>query len=557
MLGGCGGTAAPAPPPAPAAPVPTTVRPLRVGDGAPLVYVVRGPAGILDHPESGRQMPRPRHVALARDGAGALSCRIELDAAAEGQVPQVPVPPVIVAAADAIGMVWSPADVDRPHDHAQRPEAIAPRIYGLIATLLLMRPSLAAPAGAARWEDVGFLHASGPIGCRLAVQAQGTVPLGGVPCERFRWQLEGLLPDAWLGEARVVDAFGLTFYDPAAQQVVASEVMFRVVADASAWGFIPWSWLSCAREGVTYTGTEEDLTWVDGAFNVERQPEPPGWAGMVVENTAIKRLSGIVRGMRDFRQHARVDVDGDGQGEAGFLSELAGTSNLRTPGGLLGPKVPVVAGARYTEYGVFDFHGRCDARGRSRGEQYRWYCCLAGADGPLAQGERPPDGDPRHGDAQERPGGWAIWGWPDDDSPARLVLHVDDEGVARGTYDLAWRGADGGPPGPLLERPVEGVTWTTRSKDERLPQPEAKVLILAKDVDVAPEAYDLLGRQIGLRVRLRVPDAFASLPLEAGAEIRKREWLWLDAWRDRRVSAEELGPIVADVEAILQGQAPK
>jgi hypothetical protein len=149
-----------------------------------------------------------------------------------------------------------------------------------------------------------------------------------------------------------------------------------------------------------------------------------------------------------------------------------------------------------------------------------------------------------------------LFAWPADGADAKLVLHIDHEGVIRGTYDLDWRGEKGGPTAPTLTRPTgNGITWKDRKEIETVPHPEGRIEMLAKDVDVPANTYGLLGAMRGLLMRLRNPDVFATLPRGTAERIREMEYRWREAWRDRRVSVEELRPIVEETEALLQGKA--
>lgn len=552
--GGCGGSTATVPAPGPT-PVPTTVRPLVVPDGAEWIYEVHGKPGLLDHPESGRQQARPDRFVLRGTGDQATLI-IEVGKVPPGQKPKLTVPPRITATIDPVGIVRLPG-AGSAHVHKESDPDLGARVYATIANILLLRPTKPAPADAQQWEDVTwFAMGDADWPARLYAEPDGTATLGGRSCERWRWHLEALTPEHYLGSVQYFDAAGLTFYDPAAKQIVAAEAEFRLADRPNVWGFIRWEWLSISLPEVHYDGHEMDGTWIDGAFTVHVKPPGPKHNKRIQENTAIKRVYGIHKGQELFRKDVRVDVDQDGKGEYGFLPELAGIANLRTPGGLLGPRVPFIRGASYTKYGVFDYHGRTNAAGVSRGDNYCWLMVLAGADGPLRAGVKPPDGDARHADAQEVPGGWSLFGWPDTGADATLVLHVDSQGVIRGTYDLKWRGPDGGPAKTFLARPEDdGVTWKARTHTERIPPTEAEVVILAKNVDVPQDCYLLLARHRSNLIKLQMPDLFATLPRGTEARVREQELRWRKAWRDRRVSTAELEPIVAKTEALLSGRA--
>lgn len=557
-LPGCPGNTATAPAPVAQRPAPSTTRPLAVPAGAALEYTIDGPLGILDHPESKRQIPRPRTLTLRGAGDG-ITFDLTLHAIPAGHKPPIVVPDGLSGALDRFGMVRRgdpPIHGGRgEEDHAADP-AVGERLYGMLVSLMLQRPTDAAE-GKTSWNDIAWFG-FGPedqFGGLLQVTREPSVTLGGRTCEKYRWRLETGLPRHYLAQIQLLEATGITLYDPAAQAVAAAEVEFRFSDRPTAWRFQPWNWIRISLPDVNYVESALDGLWIDPAFTLEQDERAADFDKRVAEDTAIKRLFGIGEGQKRFIAEALVDLDGDGAGEAGFLGELSGATNLRTPGAVVGPKIKVFKGGA-GNFGMHRRSGQCAKNGVALDGQYciQMFLAASGATGALAEGLLPPNGDPAHADAQEAKLGWSCFMWPDAGSPGQLVLWVNAEGTIYGTYDLPWRGVDGGPPAPVLKRPSEGITWKVRTHAERVPPPMYQVRILAPNLDVPKDTYPLLAQMSASFVRLQIPDLFSTLPKGSDTMVRALESRWREAWRDRRVSVEELRPIVEQFEAVLLGK---
>ncbi|MHC5021033.1 MAG: prepilin-type N-terminal cleavage/methylation domain-containing protein [Planctomycetota bacterium] len=63
------------------------------------------------------------------------------------------------------------------------------------------------------------------------------------------------------------------------------------------------------------------------------------------ESSAIGTLKTLAASQLQFKTSGAVDTDADGTGEFGFLGELSGTTQTRTPGGVTGPRLlpPVIS----------------------------------------------------------------------------------------------------------------------------------------------------------------------------------------------------------------------
>jgi prepilin-type N-terminal cleavage/methylation domain-containing protein len=63
------------------------------------------------------------------------------------------------------------------------------------------------------------------------------------------------------------------------------------------------------------------------------------------ESSAIGTLKTMAASQLQFKTSSAVDTDADGTGEFGFLGELSGTTQTRTPGGVTGPRLlpPVIS----------------------------------------------------------------------------------------------------------------------------------------------------------------------------------------------------------------------
>ncbi|MHC5020632.1 MAG: hypothetical protein ACYTGX_11070 [Planctomycetota bacterium] len=539
---------------------PTTTRPLEVPLGTTLEYVIDGPLGMVDHPESKRQLPRPKSLTLTGSAGGTQFSMVQLPTPA-GQKPPVIVPGELRGTLDRFGMVrtaTSPAHT--PHkggeDHNADP-AIGERLYQMLATALLMRPNAAEP-GSKHWKDVAWFS-YGPedqFGGLLHVSREGEQTLGGRTCERFRWRLETGVPHHFLGRITILEANGLTFYDPAAKAVAAAELEFRFSDRPTAWRFQPWSWMRIALPDVNYTGSELDGQWIDPAFTLEQQERADDFEQKVAEDTAIKRLAGIARGQRRFIEQVVLDLNGNGVGEPGFLGELSAASNLRTEGAVVGPKVTIHKGG-FTDFGMHTVDGKTSAKGVGGNKSYRIQMWIRTKNGFVTEGLLPPPGAAADAAASEGKGGWHCLMWPADGSPGKLVLYVDGsmaDGEVWGTYGLEQaRGLDGSP-GAMPDGKRNGVEWKLRKQSERVPPPEYHVRILADNVDVPKSTYGLLARMSAAFIRLQIPDLFTTLPKGSDGLVRELEHRWREAWRDRKVSRDELEPIVSQFEAVLQGK---
>ena len=109
---------------------------------------------------------------------------------------------------------------------------------------------------------------AGAWSAAMQVEARGKTTIGNHSCLRFRWRLQAAVPAHYLLQARQLDAVGLTFWDPDAKQVIASEVEFRFAEDPAAWGFVRWEYLALVKKGVDYQHGAMDGSWIDAAYTV-------------------------------------------------------------------------------------------------------------------------------------------------------------------------------------------------------------------------------------------------------------------------------------------------
>src|SRR5262245_28352869 len=92
-----------------------------------------------------------------------------------------------------------------------------------------------------------------------------------------------------------------------------------------------------------------------GALALMATPRGDDTAGIADERTAIALLRDLAKAEAQFAADLRIDADGDGRGEFGFLAELAGSARLRIDaagrigraamGQPLVPPSPIVASA--------------------------------------------------------------------------------------------------------------------------------------------------------------------------------------------------------------------
>lgn len=547
FVGACGKPAAP-----PATPAqPTTSRPLAFAPGETLTYTVEGEATLGGDQDSRAYMPRPGELRItgAAGGTGDLTCTfVPLPV---GSKPPMRIPDPFHASVDALGLVRVTGLPDHGHTHDAADPAMGPRYYELIYSLLLQRPAEAA-AGKETWVDVALFPKgeTGYVGTMLCKRLPPAT-LGGRVCEAIRWDVEVGIPHFHVGDAMELVASGLTFYDAAAKRVLAAEVEFRVASALPSWGTAGYDWLRISTPEAAYTGEALRQPWIDRCFTVKTEEMGRETQTYIIEDGMVKSLFGIHAGVLRFLEDAKIDVDRDGKGEWPFLCEQAGFSNLRTPGGVLGPKIPVdqVRG-RYgchPEYGVTDANGVATAGTTCR------QSFLASADGPIRSGVKPPDGDARHADAQEALGGWCCFSWPAD-APG-LVLFVGTDGEIHGTRDLPWVGPAGGPQAPTLTRPEgPGIRWEVRTIKGDPPKVRMTVVILDPKLTAPAESYTALARHWSNMIRLRQPDMATLLAPGAMRRLRELERRWREAFRDRQISGAELGPIVDEVDRILTGR---
>ena len=140
-------------------------------------------------------------------------------------------------------------------------------------------------------------------------------------------------------------------------------------------------------------------------------------------------LAELHRAQIAFRAEARVDLDGDGVGEAGFLSELAGTRSLRGVRGswpaLLGWDSQAPRGSSVVHLG------------------YRFRLALPALGGGFTQGPE------RAADPDQSEVSYFVHAWPNERAPGETRVYVQDgEGHIWVHADGSglWRGAAGAPP---------------------------------------------------------------------------------------------------------------
>ncbi|MHC4599290.1 MAG: DUF2950 family protein [Planctomycetota bacterium] len=178
------------------------------------------------------------------------------------------------------------------------------------------------------------------------------------------------------------------------------------------------------------------------------------------EASAQGSLKAIATGQEQFKSAVTIDRDGDGIGEYGFLSELAGTRRGRCsdPVSQSSPYIPSILG-KLGPKGIACKAGYC----------FRLY--LPGADGPLEEGTAIPEVDPKLVDLHEK--NYVVFAWPIQTGRTGLrffaisalgqVFSVEPSpfsGMEEPPYGLhplvlAWRGAPGG----IRETPSPEKPW--------------------------------------------------------------------------------------------------
>ncbi len=151
------------------------------------------------------------------------------------------------------------------------------------------------------------------------------------------------------------------------------------------------------------------------------------------ETAAIGAIKTIVTGQSQFKLSQCVDLDVDGEGEFGFLQELAGTSQCRTPGAVAGNVVnpPLIqnhfGAAAVTNAGFADREG------------YVFLVYLPGGAGAAIPETAPiPNGDPAACDIAENH--WVCYSWPSDFGGSGLrAFAVDAEGLVYQSSNDAMR----------------------------------------------------------------------------------------------------------------------
>lgn len=123
----------------------------------------------------------------------------------------------------------------------------------------------------------------------------------------------------------------------------------------------------------------------------------------VNESKVVMKLKEILAGVENFKNSAHVDQDEDGDGEYGFLPELAGTAPLRTPQG----KGDVTL--RDRPYVDTSF-GKVDEKGTVSYEGYLFRLYLPGAEEAVTSAPEVPAGDPALADNQEVY--FCLYAWP-------------------------------------------------------------------------------------------------------------------------------------------------
>ena len=123
------------------------------------------------------------------------------------------------------------------------------------------------------------------------------------------------------------------------------------------------------------------------------------------ESSAIGSLRSLATAQAQFHSDRRVDQDGNGVGEFGWLGELAGTEAVRGGGPQLNasPYIAAILGTR-DSLGIAQKAGYCFAM-FLRDPDGEWQPEPVGP-----SGTEPPDTDPDAAEAQERE--WICYAWP-------------------------------------------------------------------------------------------------------------------------------------------------
>lgn len=300
------------------------------------------------------------------------------------------------------------------------------------AHVLLPVPELPVPVLLARargrWllsSDAGFAASWGGSGRRTA---SGTL----VKALADRAPADACVMAAWDGGALLRSAAGL-FADAVAglrgmdgddrqSLLAASTRLSTLLEPARQW--------AVARDGaLDIAGEGGDLLWPSAVMAAALSV--PGWIeGSIppAEAAAVATLrSALFQAQLRFQADARVDQDGDGIGEYGFLGELAGRRPLAIRKDAALRQLPA-------EFATGDVSGGYrfavwlpDGHGGAMGE-------------PAQEGARPSIVGPGGAaDADEQESGYVIYAWPATEGSGRRIFAIDQRGQV---YEALWDGQE-------------------------------------------------------------------------------------------------------------------
>ncbi len=256
-------------------------------------------------------------------------------------------------------------------------------------------------------------------------------------------------------------AEGVVYYLEDEEQIVAGEwewatgFMDQIFVLGGGWNYVLFH-----TRGLKPREKVKDL--VSLSANLQwgwiKDTTPDEWQINAFEMGVRNKLFHMGEEQEVFRSAAIVDQDGDGQGEYGLLREIThASSKLRSDGGF--KDWPVKA----PDLKLLTSYGDVNDKGFSMVDGYRYKIFLQSAGGLISDEPQVP-GSAKDADAQESPGSYCIYAWPEKPGKTgRKVFFTNGGGKVWSTLKPPFD-PDAGMPAPAGTALPEGMEWKAEEK---------------------------------------------------------------------------------------------
>ncbi|MHC4600575.1 MAG: hypothetical protein ACYS47_16385, partial [Planctomycetota bacterium] len=348
----------------------------------------------------------------------------------------------------------------------------------IMLNALLLMPKQSIRKGVERKER--FIlpsRRSHKVECTAAFRGEGSVQLQGIPValEKISSVLEIEVKTRVKGDLMTEFRIeGFIYWDSVQSRVFCGDFEYAAGLPNERY-YSPWRYTGFVIQGFPFPPQESDLTTqgMNVLWTMEEAITQKERTMRSLQKNGRDQLDHMADVQEDFRKRALVDQDGDGKGEYGLLSELAGCTTHVRGGGKRVPRANPWPDLRMaTEF------GKVNDAGYSLRDGYHFQIFVRGAEGLVTDSDPPPRGNADAANAQEEEGGWCGYAWPQEwDKTGKAVYFCNGKGRTWESRDYKLSGGDLVPKPADTKRPTQG-TWVRVSRIQSLPRIPMRLLVV-------------------------------------------------------------------------------